>query len=56
MDNRKTGSNFNLLSRVETSIELSALFLIVEPFNGPIVYYVPGGGGEGFGGGGGYNF
>ena len=56
MDNRKTGSNFNLLSRVETSIELSALFLIVEPFNGPIVYYVPGGGGEGFGGGGGTIF
>ena len=31
MDNRKTGSNFNLLSTVETSIDLSALFLIVQP-------------------------
>ena len=29
MDNRKTGS-FNLLSTVETSIELLALFLIVQ--------------------------
>ena len=46
MYNRKTGS-VNLLSRVETSIELSALFLIVQPFKGPIVYYVPGGGGGG---------